>query len=497
MVSETQINNDSNDTSIVSPESSGDELIGSYLNADDLLNQPLPGLLRGEHGIETITNAPRIFHNYEGELAPWKDFKESVMAFYKDPRTKAELDRYAKVPIYMGKAIEEVNSEAMTRETIQCGAEISLSGRLFSRVLAAVISVVRTLVVPAHGKSANPTLLPQKLAFGDAKILDKHLRVDGMEPDILLKLPIQGRDQIRLVGEIKFHPLVNLERMMQGIIDGDSTEFRAILGQPVNYMLGHKLKYGFITTYDQIIFLQLDQRDGGEGDPCIYFSDVIRYDDVSHDPNDKVSDNSNDNVSHDASSDDSDDSDDTSNDVGAVTKISVSVRLAIRYLIHKTCSPEPEAANWSIPDDLKPMDLKERWIFPMSVNNCTLCTLLVNRTRPSEDSMIADITEGVSSLCLHTPEKGNSSFYAPPQQSITIQQSTTMGKRQPIQGTHRKQNTGALSTSAPNSPPVQVVEHTVVKFIEWMLSYGQADHDPGWVWNFWRLQTAFSQAFGW
>ena len=230
MVGENRVNNGANESSNIGPNSSGSGLVGPYLNADSLLKQPLPQLLRGTSSVETITYAPRITLHYSGPLAKWDNFQENALAFYQDARIRAELDRCANAPIYMDPAIERVNSEAMTRETIQCGAEITLSGRYFCNALAAVASIVRTLVAPAHGASANPNLLPREFAFGDSWILDKPHRVSGMEPDILLKLPIEGKDQIRLVGELKFYPTVDLESMLQDYEDGDAAAFRGILG---------------------------------------------------------------------------------------------------------------------------------------------------------------------------------------------------------------------------------------------------------------------------
>lgn len=231
MGNETPVTNGANKKSSVEKRFTVNGLTGPYLNADSLLQQPLPKLLRGKSGKETITYAPKITLNYRGHLAKWDDFRENGMDFYKDARIRAELDRCADVPIYMDPAIEQINSEAMTRETIQCGAEITLSGRYFCNAIAPVASVVKTLVASAHGESANPKLLPRDLAFGDSWILDQHHRVSGMEPDILLKLPIEGKDQIRLVGELKFYPTVNLGTMLKDYLKGDAKAFRGILGK--------------------------------------------------------------------------------------------------------------------------------------------------------------------------------------------------------------------------------------------------------------------------
>lgn len=102
-----------------------------YLNADGLLNKPLPALNEGGPKFETISYVPNITKHYNGPLAEWDTFENEVMAFYENDTTRKELDRCAHAPINMDPAVEILNSKAMTHERLQCGAEISLSGRYF------------------------------------------------------------------------------------------------------------------------------------------------------------------------------------------------------------------------------------------------------------------------------------------------------------------------------------------------------------------------------
>ncbi|KAK1908007.1 hypothetical protein P3342_013326 [Pyrenophora teres f. teres] len=353
MADPDQTDNDVKETTSSNSESSQVVLTGPYLNAEGLLRRPLPKLKTGDFKKETVSYAPSITHRYQGDLAPWDTFKDEVRSFYKDPRTKAELQRCAKAPIYMDPAVESINSEAMTRETVQCGAEITVSGRYFHNALAVVTSIVRTLVVPAHGPSANPGFLSEELAFGDSWILDQEHRVRKQEPDIFLKLPIGGKDQVRLVGELKFCLTVNFTKMVDNHKIGNFEKLRAILGQLVNYMLGHKLKYAFISNYDETIFLQLDQRKAGQGEACIYFSDIIRYDDA----------------------------------VDESKEENISLRLALLYLIHKTCSPA--TADWCIPDHIDTKALKEDWITRESIFEDKSGTPYGHRAHPAADRIQA------------------------------------------------------------------------------------------------------------
>jgi hypothetical protein len=87
-------------------------------------------------------------------------------------------------------------------------------------------------------------------------------------------------------------------------------------------MIGYRLKYGFISNYNETVFLYLDLDDSGE--PCIYYSNVIKATDII----DK-------------------------------TENTISVRLAFLWLIYITCSPS-NPNSWSITGDVaKKM---ARWI---------------------------------------------------------------------------------------------------------------------------------------
>lgn len=144
-------------------------------------------------------------------------------------------------------------------------------------------------------------------------------------------------------------------------------------------MLGLKLKYGFISNYNQTIFLKLGQRDGGEGEPCIYFSDVIKYKDTIDDSNGNV-----------------------------------SVRLALFYLVYKTCSPD--AAAWRISDDLNAAELRHTMIVDHSVHDSSLATPHANRTLPESDYASPDqVDASLAYLDLQTPRRSTRSRTIPPQ----------------------------------------------------------------------------------
>ncbi|KAJ5667812.1 uncharacterized protein N7477_006382 [Penicillium maclennaniae] len=80
------------------------------------------------------------------------------------------------------------------------------------------------------------------------------------EPDAVL---INQAFQIKAVGEIKTW-WIDAHQLGQSL--PETAWLRRILAQPVDYMLEHQCKYGFITTYEESIFLrQVKYSDGTWG----------------------------------------------------------------------------------------------------------------------------------------------------------------------------------------------------------------------------------------
>jgi hypothetical protein len=214
-------------------EQSSDErkLPKYYLNADSLLQQPLPRLFKGEHDIETISKPPAVRLHYSGNLARWKVFGKDAIKFYQDKRTKTELERCRHAPIYMDPKVRSLNTHVMVDERLQAGAEITLSARYFWNLLAVVLHIVETLAnQDEHGQSEHSNFLPPRLTFGDSWIIEKQFRVGGQQPDVVLKLPTGDKDQIRMVGELKFCVDIGFESMIEDAETGDGKKFRGILG---------------------------------------------------------------------------------------------------------------------------------------------------------------------------------------------------------------------------------------------------------------------------
>jgi hypothetical protein len=179
----------------------------------------------------TTKNAPGITSYFDGQLAEWNTFEDEVLAFWSDERTKRKLQRCVDIPVGPDPEIEKLNPNAMTTERIQCGGEITLSGRFFQNALAPVISCVETMSSPDHGPDDEPDYLPSKLTFGDSWIRGTANDVAGQQPDVIAKLRINDQDKVRLVGELKFSGTVELGEMRTGLVKYGKNKLCAILGK--------------------------------------------------------------------------------------------------------------------------------------------------------------------------------------------------------------------------------------------------------------------------
>jgi hypothetical protein len=105
-------------------------------------------------------------------------------------------------------------------------------------------------------------------------------------------------------------------------------------------MHGHELQYAFLSTYEETIFLKLDTKPNNQ--TRLYFSRVIKEDHAVDE-----------------------------------SKRTVSVRLALLYLIHKVFSEDE--LNWRIPEET--LKMTESWISRESAPAPTLSTPYGNLTR--------------------------------------------------------------------------------------------------------------------
>ncbi|KAH7086528.1 hypothetical protein FB567DRAFT_406254, partial [Paraphoma chrysanthemicola] len=245
----------------------------------------------GKEGFETTSNAGTNRKWFHGELARWDTFAQDVLAFYRDKRMVEELSRCKDLPIGPDSAIRQLNKYAATEEVIMNGGETTLSGRFFQNALVPVISSVHTMASKEYGSISNPPWLPSSLTFGDSWIIDKRDRAGGLQPDIVLKLRTDDEHKVRMVGELKFCVTVDLEDMAKYAINGDGSQFDAILGQIIQYMLTYRVKYGFLSNYTSTVMILLENFTDAAGNaaPCIYFSDVIKNTDCVDEEETKIS----------------------------------------------------------------------------------------------------------------------------------------------------------------------------------------------------------------
>ncbi|KAH4120008.1 hypothetical protein HBH64_139960 [Parastagonospora nodorum] len=213
-----------------SGEQTDDTLPANTLNAKGVLYLEMP------------TNAGSIYKYFNGNLAFWDTFPKDVLEFFEDPRIVDDMERCQHLPISPDPETEKFNKHFTTKENMTCGGEITLSGRFYQNALKQVTAVVQTLSDPEYGESDHGPWLPYDLTFGDSWIINRPQRVAGREPDVVLKLQIDGEQVLRLVGELKFCGTVDLEAMIHEALIDEGTNFVGILGQIVDYMLSHRLK---------------------------------------------------------------------------------------------------------------------------------------------------------------------------------------------------------------------------------------------------------------
>lgn len=185
------------------------------ISAKDATSSSIPPLLIGKH--HTTSSA---LHNlgYKGPLRRWSNFLRAVET---DSKTRNWSRRVIKY------------NERLDEEVVEVGDEHGVQGR-FQQSIGTVLGHV------FRAQSID-------LTFADFKTLGSSYYGT---PDVIIK---SSNNELKVVGELKA-PWIEDHRLRDfGPKDAD---LRRLLAQPILYMRDLQCMYGFLSTYEQTIFLR-------------------------------------------------------------------------------------------------------------------------------------------------------------------------------------------------------------------------------------------------
>jgi len=209
---------------------------GRQVRAREILERPLPQLITGPH--HTTSSALHQLY-YQKGLFEWTTFATKVEEFY-DQNVKITRPIY-----YVGRA---ATSREAIDEFVGVGQESGVQSRFMQSigtVLGAILDGLQIDIKFACWKAADSKGRPG-------------------EPDIAL---LDRNWQVMSIGEVKAFWVE--AHNLNGV---DETYLRRLLGQPLRYMRDHQCEYGFLTTYEQTIFLHQTQKNG---EWAVKYSEVI------------------------------------------------------------------------------------------------------------------------------------------------------------------------------------------------------------------------------
>ncbi|OJJ67702.1 hypothetical protein ASPBRDRAFT_34067 [Aspergillus brasiliensis CBS 101740] len=217
------------------------------LYAHDLTRSPLPNLRRGR---QTTTSDATHNLEYMAALVHWNTFEREVRDVFNSIQWGSQKEILAYAPPVKG------NPNDTWHEQLFCGDEHSTLARFNQNVGHVMTSVFQSL-----GYSAR---------FGDFKAC-RGTTIDNKVPDVVL-LDETGR--LRVVGEAKTPWAHDLEEFCEG-----QKSLRHCLGQLARYLYVAKITYGFLTTYDETIFvkqaLHPDKKKSGQ--MTLWYSNLIKH----------------------------------------------------------------------------------------------------------------------------------------------------------------------------------------------------------------------------
>ncbi|KAL4950206.1 hypothetical protein BDW69DRAFT_187580 [Aspergillus filifer] len=233
------------------------------LTGEEVLSQPLKPLLTRK-GYRTTPSALHSDKWYVGPIGDWQVEEEAKLVF--NPGNKGNL-----VPVNF--------------EQFVCGEEGSVCGRFIQNALSPA-----TAVAVANGIKSRFSDF-KSCAEGKSSIDDKTNRHNI--PDFVairwvgnnvLTLEVGSEPFMILVGEGKTHWKHDLGSWYKKWKKDKSQdrELRHALGQLAQYMYVYKVKYGFLTTYDETIFVFQDLIEDKDGNlkPGLRVSRPIKREDT-------------------------------------------------------------------------------------------------------------------------------------------------------------------------------------------------------------------------
>ncbi|KAJ5214565.1 hypothetical protein N7449_001734 [Penicillium cf. viridicatum] len=195
------------------------------IGPQDILQGRLPPLEEGPY--KTSSSALHDL-KFIGPLREWPCFFQEVASTYNAQKwNETTLGHKTGDP------------SAPIPELVHTGDEHGVQGRFLQAV--------------GHSVSAALNAQGINLVFADFKCTGTKY---SCTPDVVV---MQKEGNLRVVWELKV-PWVEVHKLHQLIKDED--DFRQVLGQPLKYMRELYQNYGFISTYDETIFLRQRLVDG-------------------------------------------------------------------------------------------------------------------------------------------------------------------------------------------------------------------------------------------
>ncbi|CEJ55195.1 hypothetical protein PMG11_01464 [Penicillium brasilianum] len=195
-------------------------LLGRKTHAKEATAANLPPLLVGQHHTESSALHSLYFL---GPLSRWSNFLRAVEATSNTQTWSPRVIKY---------------TQRLDEEAVQVGDEHGVQGRFQQSLGSLMGHVFKAQSIDLH--------------FADFKCLGSSYTD---VPDVILK---NSNNELKVIGELKA-PWIE-QHKLGGFYNED--ELRQLLAQPINYMQSLNCMYGFLSTYDETIFLRQELING-------------------------------------------------------------------------------------------------------------------------------------------------------------------------------------------------------------------------------------------
>ncbi|EFQ96510.1 hypothetical protein CFE70_010351 [Pyrenophora teres f. teres 0-1] len=246
-----------------------------YQNPKEVIEDRLQDLDSVTDDEQAPTGIPRDV--FKGPMDSWHGFNKEVSTFYANQHLQDAFARTSgmRIDVDAMKAPPYWADLNHTQVTEAKNTHFSLIHSAVNRMFTVAKALFHD-ATPTQTASLQSIPMTDDWRFVTTKMRRREEN-EEFEPNMLFKIPGNENNQMeRVVGNIKFSGTCHI-RQNWGNSDSQARgSMRHIFGQVARDMRERGLRFGFISIYEETVFLKIERQEN-DGSYTLFYSDIVRH----------------------------------------------------------------------------------------------------------------------------------------------------------------------------------------------------------------------------